>query len=55
MERIAGARVPGQALRKRSGQDTQGALTRLWGNLRKSLKQQAYGWFQRWSDVEAQA
>jgi transcriptional regulator with XRE-family HTH domain len=37
------------------GLDTHGALTRLWGHLKKSLKQQAYGWFQRWAEIEAQA
>jgi transcriptional regulator with XRE-family HTH domain len=35
--------------------DTREALTRLWGHLKKSLKQQAYGWFERWADIEAQA
>ena len=35
--------------------DTQGALTRLWGHLKKSLKQRAYGWFERWADIEAEA
>jgi transcriptional regulator with XRE-family HTH domain len=35
--------------------DTQGALTRLWSHLKKSLKQRAYGWFERWTDIEAEA
>jgi hypothetical protein len=35
--------------------DTQGALTRLWRHLKKSMKQQAYGWFGRWADIEAAA
>jgi transcriptional regulator with XRE-family HTH domain len=35
--------------------DTQGGLTRLWDHLKKSLKQRAYGWFQQWADIEAQA
>lgn len=35
--------------------DTSEALTRLWGHLKKGLKQQAYGWFQRWADIEAAA
>lgn len=35
--------------------DTQGALTRLWGHLKKSMKQRAYGWFERWADIEAAA
>jgi transcriptional regulator with XRE-family HTH domain len=35
--------------------DTQGALTRLWSHLKKSLKQRAYGWFQEWADIEAEA
>ncbi len=35
--------------------DTREALTRLWDHLRKSLKQRAYGWFERWADIEAQA
>ena len=35
--------------------DTQGALTRLWGHLKKSLKQRAYGWFQEWAGIEAEA
>jgi transcriptional regulator with XRE-family HTH domain len=34
---------------------TQGGLTRLWDHLKKSLKQRAYGWFQRWADIEAEA
>jgi transcriptional regulator with XRE-family HTH domain len=34
---------------------TQGALTRLWSHLKKSLKQRAYGWFQEWADIEAEA
>ena len=34
---------------------TQGALTRLWDHLKKSLKRRAYGWFQRWADIEAEA
>src|SRR6202161_1856319 len=35
--------------------DTQGALTRLWRDLKKSLKQRAYGWFQEWADPEPEA
>jgi transcriptional regulator with XRE-family HTH domain len=35
--------------------DTQGALTRLWGHLKKSFKQRAYGWFAKWADIESQA
>src|ERR1700690_811143 len=35
--------------------DTQDALTRLWSHLKKSLKQRAYGWFQEWADIEAEA
>jgi transcriptional regulator with XRE-family HTH domain len=34
---------------------TQGALARLWDHLKISHKQQAYGWFQRWADIEARA
>ena len=30
-------------------------LTRLWSHLKKSLKQRAYGWFERWTDIEAEA
>ena len=33
---------------------TQGALTRLWSHLKKSLKQRV-GWFQEWADIEAEA
>ncbi len=35
--------------------DTRGALTRLWNNLKKGHKQRAYGWFQPWADLEAEA
>ncbi len=35
--------------------DTRGALTRLWNHLKKSHKQRAYGWFQPWADIEAEA
>jgi transcriptional regulator with XRE-family HTH domain len=35
--------------------DTRGALTRLWGNLKKGHKQRTYGWFQEWADIEAEA
>lgn len=35
--------------------DTRGTLTRLWGNLKKGHRQRAYGWFERWADIEAQA
>ena len=35
--------------------DTGGALDRLWGHLKKSMKQRAYGWFAKWADVEAEA
>ena len=35
--------------------DTGGALDRLWGHLKKSLKQRAYGWFAKWADIEAEA
>ena len=35
--------------------DTREALTRLWDHLKKSLKQRAYGWFQEWADIEAEA
>jgi len=34
---------------------TRGGLTRLWGHLKKSLRQRAYGWFQRWANIEAEA
>jgi transcriptional regulator with XRE-family HTH domain len=35
--------------------DTRGALTRLWDHLKKGHKQRAYGWFQPWADIEAEA
>ena len=35
--------------------DTRGALTRLWGHLKKAQKQRLHGWFQRWADLEAEA
>jgi transcriptional regulator with XRE-family HTH domain len=35
--------------------DTRGELTRLWGHLKKGHKQRAYGWFERWADIEAAA
>ena len=35
--------------------DTRGELTRLWGHLKKGHKQRAYGWFERWADIEAEA
>jgi transcriptional regulator with XRE-family HTH domain len=35
--------------------DTRGALTRLWNHLKKGHKQRAYGWFQPWADIEAEA
>jgi len=35
--------------------DTREALTRLWSHLKKGHKQRAYGWFQRWADIEAEA
>ncbi len=35
--------------------DTRGELTRLWGHLRMGQKHRAYGWFQRWVDIEAEA
>jgi transcriptional regulator with XRE-family HTH domain len=36
--------------------DTRGGLARLWGNLRKSLKNRAIpGWFRPWAEVEAEA
>ena len=35
--------------------DTRGELTRLWGYLKKGQKHRAYGWFQRWADIEAEA
>jgi len=35
--------------------DTRGELTRLWGHLKKGQKLRAYGWFQRWADIEAEA
>jgi transcriptional regulator with XRE-family HTH domain len=35
--------------------DTRGALTRLWGSLKKGHRQRAYGWFEKWTDIEAQA
>jgi transcriptional regulator with XRE-family HTH domain len=34
---------------------TQDALTRLWGHLKKSMKQRTYGWFAKWADIEDQA
>ncbi|MGH3194043.1 MAG: helix-turn-helix domain-containing protein [Streptosporangiaceae bacterium] len=35
--------------------DTRGALARLWDHLKKGQKQRAYGWFQEWADMEAEA
>jgi transcriptional regulator with XRE-family HTH domain len=35
--------------------DTRGELTRLWSHLKKGHKQRAYGWFERWADIEAAA
>jgi transcriptional regulator with XRE-family HTH domain len=35
--------------------DTDGALTRLWDHLKKGQQQHLYGWFQQWTDIEAQA
>jgi len=36
--------------------DTRGGLARLWGNLRKGLKNRAIpGWFRPWAEVEAEA
>ena len=35
--------------------DTREALTRLWSHLKKGHKQRAYGWFERWADIEAEA
>ncbi len=35
--------------------DTRGALARLWDHLKKGHKQRAYGWFQPWADIEAEA
>jgi transcriptional regulator with XRE-family HTH domain len=36
--------------------DTDGSLTRIWGNLRKGLRHRAIpGWFQPWTHFEAQA
>jgi transcriptional regulator with XRE-family HTH domain len=34
---------------------TNGALTRLWGHLKKGQKQRTYGWFAKWADIESQA
>ena len=33
--------------------ETRGELTRLWGYLKKGQKNRAYGWFERWADIEA--
>jgi transcriptional regulator with XRE-family HTH domain len=36
--------------------NTRGALTRLWDQLKKGLRHQAYpGWFQPWAEIEAHA
>jgi len=35
--------------------ETRGELTRLWGYLKKGQKNRAYGWFERWADIEARA
>jgi transcriptional regulator with XRE-family HTH domain len=35
--------------------DTRGTLARLWDHLKKGHKQQAYGWFQPWAGIEAEA